>query len=82
MTANANCAIWARVSTLDQAVGNQLPELRQLAASRGMDVAAEITGEASAAALARARARARAPRSTPSAPGCWRPRQTSSGSLA
>jgi putative DNA-invertase from lambdoid prophage Rac len=41
-------AIFARVSTLDQSVSNQLPELRQLAANRGMDVATEITVEDSA----------------------------------
>lgn len=45
---SGNAAIFARVSTLDQAVGNQLPELRQLAAHRGMDVAAEVTVEDSA----------------------------------
>ena len=35
------CGIWARVSTDDQETGNQLAELRQWAARRGLDVAAE-----------------------------------------
>lgn len=48
MSTTGKAVIFARVSTLDQAVGNQLPELRQLAANRGMDVAAEITVEDSA----------------------------------
>ena len=37
----SRCAIWARVSTEEQESGNQLPELRQWAARRGLAVAAE-----------------------------------------
>lgn len=37
----SRCAIWARVSTDEQESGNQLAELRQWAARRGLDVAAE-----------------------------------------
>jgi len=37
----SRCAIWARVSTDEQESGNQLPELRQWAAHRGLEVAAE-----------------------------------------
>jgi hypothetical protein len=35
------CAIWARVSMDEQESGNQLAELRQLAAIRGFEVTAE-----------------------------------------
>jgi DNA invertase Pin-like site-specific DNA recombinase len=35
------CAIWARVSKDEQESGNQLAELRQLAATRGFGVTAE-----------------------------------------
>jgi len=42
------CAIWARVSTSDQSSTNQLAELRQWAADRGLDVAAEFITEDSA----------------------------------
>jgi DNA invertase Pin-like site-specific DNA recombinase len=35
------CAIWAQVSKDEQESGNQLAELRQLAARRGLDVTAE-----------------------------------------
>ena len=37
----SRCAIWARVSTEEQESGNQLAELRQWAARRGLEVAAE-----------------------------------------
>jgi DNA invertase Pin-like site-specific DNA recombinase len=37
------CAIYARVSSLDQRVDNQLYDLRQFAAQRGYEVAAEYT---------------------------------------
>ena len=37
----SRCAIWARVSTDEQESGNQLAELRQWAARRGLEVAAE-----------------------------------------
>ena len=37
----SRCAIWARVSTDEQDSGNQIPELRQWAARRGLQVAAE-----------------------------------------
>jgi DNA invertase Pin-like site-specific DNA recombinase len=37
----SRCAIWARVSTDEQESGNQLAELRQWAARRGLAVAAE-----------------------------------------
>jgi DNA invertase Pin-like site-specific DNA recombinase len=37
----SRCAIWARVSTDDQASGNQLAELRAWAGRRGLDIAAE-----------------------------------------
>lgn len=37
------CAIYARVSTPDQRVDNQLYDLRQFAAQRGFDVVAEYT---------------------------------------
>lgn len=47
-SAKNGCAIWARVSTADQHLDNQLPELRQLAASRGLEVVAEILTEDSA----------------------------------
>jgi DNA invertase Pin-like site-specific DNA recombinase len=42
------CAIWARVSTVDQKEANQLPELRELAAARGLEVATEIITKDSA----------------------------------
>lgn len=44
----AKCAIWARVSTAQQNTVNQLVELRQWAADRGLDVAAEYVTEDSA----------------------------------
>jgi len=37
------CAIYARVSTSDQCVNNQLYDLRQFAAQRGLEVVAEFT---------------------------------------
>jgi len=37
----SRCAIWARVSTDEQESGNQLAELRQWAARRGLEVVAE-----------------------------------------
>src|ERR1039457_6768793 len=37
------CAIYARVSTADQCVNNQLYDLRQFAEQRGFEVAAEYT---------------------------------------
>lgn len=37
------CAIYARVSTVDQRVDNQLYDLRQFAAQRGYEVVAEFT---------------------------------------
>jgi len=37
----SRCAIWARVSTDEQDSGNQIPELRQWAVRRGLQVAAE-----------------------------------------
>jgi DNA invertase Pin-like site-specific DNA recombinase len=37
----SRCAIWARVSTDEQESANQLAELRQWAARRGLEVAAE-----------------------------------------
>lgn len=37
------CAIYARVSTPDQRVDNQLYDLRQFAAQRGFEVVAEFT---------------------------------------
>ena len=37
------CAIYARVSTVDQCVNNQLYDLRQFAAQRGLEVVAEYT---------------------------------------
>jgi putative DNA-invertase from lambdoid prophage Rac len=43
-----SAAIWARVSTSDQHTENQLAKLRQWAASRGLDVAAEFITEDSA----------------------------------
>ena len=36
------CALWARVSSSDQDNQNQLRELRQWAADRGLDVAMRI----------------------------------------
>jgi putative DNA-invertase from lambdoid prophage Rac len=42
------CAIWARVSTSNQHTANQLAVLRQWAADRGLDVAAEFETEDSA----------------------------------
>jgi len=37
------CAIYARVSTVDQCVNNQLYDLRQFAAQRGLEVVCEFT---------------------------------------
>jgi DNA invertase Pin-like site-specific DNA recombinase len=42
------CAIWARVSTTDQHAGNQLAVLRQWAAKRDLQIAAEFATEDSA----------------------------------
>lgn len=42
------CALWARVSTTDQHTSNQLAELREWAARRGLEVAAEFVTEDSA----------------------------------
>lgn len=42
------CAVWARVSTTQQNTANQLAELRQWAADRSLDVAAEFVTEDSA----------------------------------
>jgi DNA invertase Pin-like site-specific DNA recombinase len=49
VTNPATCGIWARVSTDEQETGNQLAELRQWAARRGLAVTAEyVLGGASA----------------------------------
>jgi putative DNA-invertase from lambdoid prophage Rac len=45
----SRCAIWARVSTDDQDTANQLAELRQWAAHRGMDIACEYVLEGASA---------------------------------
>lgn len=45
---SGRCAIWARVSTLDQFTENQLAVLRAWAAARGLEVAAEFVTEDSA----------------------------------
>ena len=45
----SRCAIWARVSTDEQDSGNQLPELRQWAARRGLAVAAEYVVDGASA---------------------------------
>jgi putative DNA-invertase from lambdoid prophage Rac len=42
---SVKCAIWARVSTEDQHASNQLAELREWAARRGLDVAEEFITE-------------------------------------
>ena len=42
------CAIWARVSTADQHTTNQLDQLREWAARRGLDVVTEFVTEDSA----------------------------------
>lgn len=47
-TAAHKCAIWARVSQYDQSAESQLPELRGLAAGKGLEIAAEIIMEGSA----------------------------------
>ena len=46
-------ALYARVSTQDQTLENQLPALRDYAAARGWEVVAEFTDEASGADLSR-----------------------------
>lgn len=43
------CAIWARVSTDEQETSNQLAELRQWAARRGLEVAAEYVVDGASA---------------------------------
>ena len=43
------CAIWVRVSTDEQESGNQLAELRQWAARRGLEVAAEYVADGASA---------------------------------
>jgi DNA invertase Pin-like site-specific DNA recombinase len=45
----SRCAIWARVSADEQETGNQLPELRQWAARRGLEVAAEYVVDGASA---------------------------------
>jgi DNA invertase Pin-like site-specific DNA recombinase len=45
----SRCAIWARVSTDEQETGNQLAELRQWAARRGLEVAAEYVVDGASA---------------------------------
>jgi DNA invertase Pin-like site-specific DNA recombinase len=45
----SRCAIWARVSTDDQESSNQLSELRQWAARRGLEIAAEYVVDGASA---------------------------------
>jgi DNA invertase Pin-like site-specific DNA recombinase len=45
----SRCAIWARVSADEQEPGNQLPELCQWAARRGLEVAAEYVADGASA---------------------------------
>ncbi len=47
-TQPTKCAIWARVSTVDQHTENQVHVLREWAQRRGLDIAAEFTTEDSA----------------------------------
>lgn len=48
-SSNTRTAIYARVSTVDQTVKNQLPALRQYAKARGWKVTHELTDRASGA---------------------------------
>ena len=45
----SRCAIWARVSTDEQESSNQLSELRQWAARRGLEIAAEYVVDGASA---------------------------------
>jgi DNA invertase Pin-like site-specific DNA recombinase len=45
----SRCAIWARVSTDERESGNQLAELHQWAARRGLQVAAEYVVDGASA---------------------------------
>jgi DNA invertase Pin-like site-specific DNA recombinase len=52
-TAMTRCAIYARVSTLDQTPTNQLQDLRQMAAQRGLEVVREYVDKGISGARAR-----------------------------